>query len=166
MNAAKTILKEVVCEVNLIGGVRVGMAVFRDETDPNGGFVMEPIDLIDGTQVGDLVNAINALEGETWTPLGETLFQLYTYFMSRTTDEPAEGRERRDVSRLRVPHESAGTTAATTPRPRRRFRTTRSSTTARRTSSSCITDGEPTKDDFDDSNTADDTGRASPASAT
>src|SRR4030095_4274536 len=46
MNAAKYILKQVVCEVNLIGGVRVGIAVFRDESDPNGGYVMEPIDLV------------------------------------------------------------------------------------------------------------------------
>ncbi len=149
MNTAKQILKEVVCEINVIGGVRVGLAVFRDESDPNGGYVMEPIDLISGAQLGDLVTAINSVEADTWTPLGETLFQLYTYFMPRTTTNLPKGKD--GVTKF--------------PRYEYKFGTSANGGDHSSTSSNwppdpiqykcqknfviIVTDGEPTKDDFD-----------------
>lgn len=98
VTAAKNVLREVICNVNQVGKVRFGFAQFRlpgSANDPNGGFVRVPIHDYDapsytlngftGTHGAQLERAIDAFEGETWTPLGESLFQLYTYFMSRTT---------------------------------------------------------------------------------
>ena len=97
VTAAKNVLREVICNVNQVGEVRFGFAQFRlpgSANDPNGAFVRVPIQDYDstytlngftGTQGAQLEQAINAFEGETWTPLGESLFQMYTYFMSRTT---------------------------------------------------------------------------------
>ena len=96
--------------------------------------------------------AINALEGESWTPLGETLFQLYTYFMSRTAREPADGRQRQRPSR-------ATSTARTRRATTGSYTTTASPIPEDPVQFDCqknfviiITDGEPTKDDFDNSN--------------
>ena len=104
ITAAKQILKDVICKVNQSGDVRFGIAQFRAawndgvDFDANGGFVSVPInDYYDSA--GDpytynlagvtashethIDNALGALSPSSWTPLSETLFQIYTYFMSR-----------------------------------------------------------------------------------
>lgn len=102
VTAAKTVLREVICQVNAAGSVRFGIAQFRrsgSSGDPNGGFVAVPIEdytatySLNGTsrthgQHLDFV--INDLTGESWTPLSESLFQIYTYFHGRlATQRPA-----------------------------------------------------------------------------
>ncbi len=150
MNVSKQILKDVVCQVNLIGQVRFGIAVFRsDLSDPNGGFVLEPVDLPSSNQQADLVSAINSIDADTWTPLGESLFQVYTYFMSRSTAD--------------IPYGQNGTTKF----PAYQYNTSTSSVGGGYTTNSTlippdpvqyscqknfviiVTDGDPTKDDFD-----------------
>ncbi len=107
VTAAKQILRQVICEVNTSGAVRFGIAQFRGGSDPNGGYVVVPAnDYLDSSgnpnvytlngvtqSHGEhLDDAIEQLEGETWTPIGETLFQVYTYFMSRDgSDRPVSG---------------------------------------------------------------------------
>ncbi len=100
VSAAKTVLREVICQVNAAGAVRFGIAQFRRvgaSSDPNGGFVAVPINdyLTAGVPTSYSLNGvtrthgqhldfvINDLTGETWTPLAESLFQVYTYFHGR-----------------------------------------------------------------------------------
>jgi type IV pilus assembly protein PilY1 len=107
VTAAKTVLREVICQVNAAGAVRFGLAQFRrvgSGSDPNGGFVAVPINdyLVGGVPNSYSLNGttrthgqhldyvIADLTGETWTPLAESLFQIYTYFHGRgTTQRPA-----------------------------------------------------------------------------
>ena len=100
-----------ICQVNAVGSVRFGLGQFRrshypdidtSSSDPSGGYIRVPVhDYLDSdgnpsvyTLDGDtqshadhLDDAIDALEGETWTPLAETLFQVYTYLMSRASSD-------------------------------------------------------------------------------
>lgn len=106
VSSAKTVLKEVICQVNAAGAVRFGIAQFRrigGSSNPNGGFVAVPINdyLIAGVPNSYSLNSVSPsspvtrthgqhldfvigdLTGETNTPLAESLFQVYTYFMGR-----------------------------------------------------------------------------------
>ena len=91
MNVAKQVLKDVVCQVNLVGQVRFGIAIFRSEgtgtDDPNGGYVLEEVDFPTSNQQADLVSAIQSVTADTHAPIAETLFQSYTYFMSRNVSD-------------------------------------------------------------------------------
>ena len=104
--ASRDTLREVVCQVNQAGTVRFGMAEFRmpgSANDPNGGFVLVPIHnytdtySLNGSAVlthgQQLDNAFQGIEPLTWTPLAETLFQVYTYFMSRTATNLPVGKD-------------------------------------------------------------------------
>ena len=148
MTAAQQILKQVICEVNAAGAVRFGLAQFRRGSDPNGGYVVVPAnDYLDDTgspnvyslngttqSHGDhLDDAIEELTGEAWTPLGETLFQVYTYFMSRNaSDRPSNGGETFPEYVYEPDHPNNGP-ASSSARPR--FPTARSSGRASGTSS-------------------------------
>jgi type IV pilus assembly protein PilY1 len=102
VTAAKTVLREVICQVNAAGAVRFGLAQFRrsgSSGDPNGGFVAVPINDYSSTYTLNGVSrthgehldfVIDDLTGESWTPLSESLFQVYTYFHGRSvTQRPA-----------------------------------------------------------------------------
>ncbi len=69
--------------------VRFGLAKFQAAS--HGGFVAAEIAPYSTNRIA-LQNAINVLDAETATPLGETLFKLYTYFMSRNTTQIPYGR--------------------------------------------------------------------------
>ncbi len=174
VTAAKQILREVICNVNASSAVRFGIAKFRRGGDPEGGYVRVPAnDYFDGmgnpnvytlngvTQShGDhLDDAIDELTGEAWTPLSETLFQVYTYFMSRTTsDRPlgADGSTRFPEYEYRTDwvvgnggrYSTAG--PPTVPDSPVQWPCQKNFVVI-------ITDGEPTKDDFD-SDSPDDVG--------
>jgi len=62
--------------------VRFGVAQFHAAS--HGGFVNAPVDEYSNNK-SDLENAITSLDAQTATPLSETLFKLYTYFMPRDT---------------------------------------------------------------------------------
>ncbi|MCP3984875.1 MAG: hypothetical protein GY723_10835 [bacterium] len=163
INAAKQILGEVICQVNAAGDVRFGMAQFRRGGDPNGGYIVVPAeDYLDGsgnpnsytldgvTQAhGDhLSDAIANLTGEAWTPLSETLFQVYTYFQSRVSGDRVAGAvsgtfpeyEYRPDHGANGPYSSSG--APTVPDSPIQFECQKNFVVI-------ITDGEPTRDDFD-----------------
>ena len=111
ITAAKDVLREVICQVNAAGAVRFGIAQFRrgesPAYDPQGGYVVVPaedyntsagtansytLNGVSQTHGEHLDDAIDDLTGESWTPLAETLFQVYTYFMSRTAADRPPGR--------------------------------------------------------------------------
>ncbi len=176
--AARDVLRNTICEVNARTKVRFGLAQFRQSgssNDPNGGYVLVPIKdytwdhdnnpstpeidftyALNGatkTHANHLKDAITALDGETWTPLGESMFQLYTYFMSRTAANIPLGQD--GVTKFPAyqyatsetngggAHSSAG--APTVPDSPAQY-------ACQKTFVILITDGEPTKDDFDISN--------------
>jgi type IV pilus assembly protein PilY1 len=92
ITAARQILSELICEVNATSAMRFGTAVFRDNgANTDGGYVRVPIADYDAAQQTALATFASSLAAETYTPLGETLFQLYTYFMSRSTSERPYG---------------------------------------------------------------------------
>ncbi len=153
MNVTKQVLKDIVCQVNLVGEVRFGIAQFRTRanstTDTNGGYVIEEVQVPSSTQQADLVSAINSVDAETDAPLSEGLFQLYTYYMSRDLADLPKGKD--------------GTTFF----PRYEYGVASSGTGGNHTGNSngwtedpvefscqknfimLITDGDSTKDDFD-----------------
>jgi type IV pilus assembly protein PilY1 len=147
VTAAQQILHDVICQVNETGEVRFGLSKFRLGSDPRGGYVRVGIADYSAAHGTALANAINELEGETWTPLGESYYQIYSYFLPRSSTG--------------TPYGQNGTT---------RFLDYRFSTSGTLLSAgsssipedpvqySCqknfvivITDGEPTRDDFDNS---------------
>ncbi len=121
--------------------VRFGLAKFQASS--HGGYVAAEIDAYSTNRTA-LQSAINALDAETATPLGETLFKLYTYFMSRNTTH--------------IPYGQNGTTKfpAYTYRMSDGAHTTTTSQIADDPiSQDCqknfiimVTDGEPTSDNF------------------
>jgi type IV pilus assembly protein PilY1 len=175
VTAAKNILKDVICQVNAQGDVRFGLAQFRlsasqtdgNGSDVNGGYVLVPINDYKDTSGnpnvytlngisqshGDhLDDAIESLEGESWTPLGETLFQVYTYFMSRTASNRPVGVNGTTVfpqytyrpRETGVGGEHSTSGAPTVPDSPVQYACQKNFVIV-------ITDGEPTKDDFDTS---------------
>jgi type IV pilus assembly protein PilY1 len=124
--AARLILEEVLCQVNQTGRIRFGLATFRHSFDPNGGFVRVPIEdstwdddndpltpevpvsySLDGTtrtHLNHLYNAFQTFNVDSSTPLAETLFQAYTYFMDRDVADLPYG----DIDKDGVPDTSAG----------------------------------------------------------
>jgi len=167
VTAAKNVLKDVICQVNQQGEVRFGLAQFRtaSSSEVNGGYVLVPInDYYTSTGApnvyslnsvsqshGDhLDDAIESLGGESYTPLGETLFSVYTYFMSRNTTNLPVGKDgltkfpkytyRPRETGTGGDHSTAG--APTVPDSPVQWHCQRSFVIV-------ITDGEPTKDDFD-----------------
>jgi Tfp pilus tip-associated adhesin PilY1 len=100
ITAAKEVARDVIYQINSnctqgqgfpcpTGGrdvVRFGIGRFDGTASTPGGFVSAPIGNYSANATA-LDNAITALDAETSTPLGETLFKIYTYFMSRTASE-------------------------------------------------------------------------------
>lgn len=171
VTAAKDVLREVICNVNQAGRVRFGLAQFRRQGgsgDPNGAYVRVPINDYDAPNyslngIGDshgghLDRAIDALEGETWTPLGESLFQLYTYFMSRDGADRPRGADGLTVFPGYVYSTStSGNYGAYTNNASQRPPDP-VQYDCQKNFVIVITDGEPTKDDFDtNANTGDQT---------
>jgi len=175
ISAAKDVLREVICQVNAAGKVRFGIAQFREGSDPHGGYVRVPSEDYyesDGvtphvyTLNGDseshaqhLEDAVDALQAETWTPLAETLFQVYTYFMSRSSaDRPVgkDGSTKFPEYEYRSTTWSSGGSYSTAGPP-----TVPDTPVLWRCQKNfvvIITDGEPTRDDFDTSSASTDQG--------
>lgn len=149
MSAAKQVVLDTLCRVNATKDVRFGLAIFRDASDPTGGFVTVKIDDASTAQEDALERAVLKATAETWTPLAETLFQTYTYFMSRNSADVPEGVTagyKFPVYRYSTSTSGAGGA----------YLSTLSSVIPSPVDFACqknfvilITDGEPTKDDFD-----------------
>jgi len=159
LTAAKRVVLDTMCQVLETKEIRFGLSVFRDyeeDSDPNGGYIEVGIDDNTPAHASDLEESVLETRADSWTPLAETLFQSYTYFMSRDTSD--------------IP---PGATSGTF--PDYRYKTSPSGVGGRYTDDSSqipespvqyscqknfiivITDGEPTRDDFrrkDPTNTA------------
>jgi len=139
VQAARRVLRQVICEVNAGGSVRFGIAQFRTGSDPAGGFVTTPIDDYSIAHAAALEKDIQGLEGESWTPLGETLYEVYRYFQSR--NKGAFGKD--GVPMPVYKWDTTGGTGGTVPPTPVQY-------SCQKNFVIIITDGEPTKDDFDD----------------
>ena len=174
VTAAKNILRDVICQVNAVGEVRFGLATFRRShypdidtlsSDPSGGFVRVPVgdyleadgsprvyglDGVTQSHGDHLDKAIEVLQGETWTPLAESLFQIYTYLMSRDAADRPVGQDGTTVFpeyeylTQNVAFGGAHSTAGPPAVP-----DSPSEYYCQRNFVIVITDGEPARDDFD-----------------
>jgi type IV pilus assembly protein PilY1 len=183
ITAVQDVLRNVICDVNAAGEVRFGLAQFRragGSDDPNGAYVLVPVNdykwdhdgnpatakiaytyTLNGvskTHEQHLKDAIVALDGETWTPLGEGLFQIYTYFMSRDTSKIPLGKD----GVTKFPKYVYKTDDTTSSNNGGSYSTSGSPTvpdspvqySCQKNFVVVLTDGEPTKDDFDKSNSS------------
>ena len=87
-DAARQVYFDVLC-LSEPKGLRFGLAIFREpedalDEDPNGGFVAAAVDDNTPAHAADLEAHIGNTRLYGATPLSETVFQLYTYLMSRT----------------------------------------------------------------------------------
>jgi len=161
ISAAKDVLRDVICRVNQVGAVRFGIAQFMTSGDPNGGYVRVPVDFWSSAQDAALDAGIDAVDADAWTPLGETLFKVYTYFMSRTTTNLPLGKDgvttfpRYCYSTSTASGGGAYSSSCAAPTvpvdPLDCNKTTSGSQpcTCQKNFVIVITDGEPTQDDFD-----------------
>ena len=156
--ATKDVVKDVVCTTNQIKKIRAGIGSFReDTTDPNGGYILEPVDTYSSSQASDFTSTLNPMDVETWTPLGEAMFQFYTYFMSRNVADLPLGKD--GITKFpRYSYKTsssggggsylAGGTPPQVPDSPVQY-------SCQKHFIILITDGAPTRDDFDASNPAD-----------
>jgi hypothetical protein len=91
VTAAKEALREVICQTSQIAEIRYGLARFHSDGDPQGGYVNLPVANYSDSHANDLEDRIAEIDAAGWTPLAETLYNVYRYFMSRTSTETALG---------------------------------------------------------------------------
>ncbi len=154
MSAAKQVVLDTICKVEVTKSVRFGLSVFRepidgDGVDPNGGYVEVGISDNTPAHANDLEASVANTKADSWTPLGETLFQNYTYFMSRDSTELPEGATAGSKFPLYQYSTSPSGGGG-------KYESTLSKVIDSPVEYSCqknfiivITDGEPTRDDFD-----------------
>jgi len=150
LSSAKRVVLDTMCEVLATKNIRFGLSVFRDTYvgDPNGGYIEVGIDDNSQSHQDDLEASVLATKAETWTPLAETLFQSYTYFMSRDSSQLPAGATSGTFplySYTTSPSNVGGlytSTLSNVPESPIEF-------TCQKNFVIVITDGEPTKDDFD-----------------
>jgi len=142
LTAGKEILREVICSTNSIATIRYGLAKFASSfSDPVGGYLVVPVADYDSTQAAALENAIDAIAGETYTPLAETLYYVYRYFMSRTSSETPVGKDGSTHFPVYNRDTSGGTSGTIPGSP--------VTEDCQKNFVILITDGAPTGDDFD-----------------
>ena len=83
VTAAKDVTNQVICETAGVAELRYGLAKFYDGSDPQGGYVVVPMANYTAAHGTTMRNAISQIEGESMTPLSETLYNVYKYFMLR-----------------------------------------------------------------------------------
>jgi len=87
LTAAQRFVRDVACQVTAAGNARFGLARLRVASDPAGGYLAVPVDENSAVQAAMLDAGIADLAPTGWGPLGESLFHVYTYAMSRTSFE-------------------------------------------------------------------------------
>jgi len=150
LSSAKRVVLDTMCEVLATKNIRFGLSVFRDTYvgDPNGGYIEVGIDDNSESHQEDLEESVVATKAETWTPLAETLFQSYTYFMSRDSSELPPGNTSGTFplySYVTSPSNVGGlytSTLSNVPESPIEY-------TCQKNFVIVITDGEPTRDNFD-----------------
>lgn len=154
MTAARNIISDVIYRTNTDcpaytpsctlseDRIRFGLGIF--DPQDHGGFMRVPVDLY-STNRAALENSIRSIQSDTLTPLAETLFKLYTYFMSRTTaDLPLGADNSTAFPKYRYSAENGAfvTTALTPPSP--------VIAECQKNFVIIVTDGAPYDDEFDD----------------
>lgn len=78
------IAKRVITElVRTTDSVNFGLMIFNNS---EGGHIARPIlDMSTGTNRQDLINAVNGITADTWTPLAETLFESMRYYSGQSS---------------------------------------------------------------------------------
>lgn len=78
------IAKRVIADlVNTTDAVKFGLMIFNNS---EGGQLARPIlDMSEGTNRQDLINSINGIVANTWTPLAETLYESMRYFSGQSS---------------------------------------------------------------------------------
>ncbi len=152
LSAAKRVVLDTMCQVLETKEIRFGLSVFRDyeeASDPNGGYIEVGINDSTPGHANDLEASVLNTRAESWTPLAETLFQSYTYFMSRDTAQIPPGATSGTFPDYKYRTTPSGVGGL--------YTTTTSQIPASPVEYSCqknfiiiITDGEPTRDDFDE----------------
>jgi type IV pilus assembly protein PilY1 len=150
VTAAKQITHQVICETSAVADLRYGLAKFYTRLflgfiplDPDGGFVHKAVSDYTSAHAAALEGAIDATEGDTLTPLAETLYNVYRYFMLRTAGEQAVGKDdvtlfpAYDIRETGVVSSTSIPASPVTHTCQKHFVV-------------MLTDGEPTWDDFDD----------------
>ncbi|MDG2334403.1 MAG: PilC/PilY family type IV pilus protein [Myxococcota bacterium] len=150
LSSAKRVVLDTMCEVLATKNIRFGLSVFREtwDGDPNGGYIEVGVNDNTASHAEELEDAVISTKAETWTPLAETLFQSYTYFMSRDNSDLPPG----NISET-FPKYSYNTS----PSYVGGYYTSQESEipaspvqyTCQKNFVIVITDGEPTKDSFD-----------------
>jgi type IV pilus assembly protein PilY1 len=144
MTAGKEILRDVICQTNETANVRYGLAKFYAADDPEGGFVRVPVDDYTSAHANELEARIDEWGGDSWTPLGESLYNVYRYFQSRTAGKQALGKD--GSTRFYTYNlDTNGSIFGSVPASPLQYDCQRNFVVI-------ITDGEPTKDDFDNMN--------------
>jgi type IV pilus assembly protein PilY1 len=97
LEASKQVLLDLLC-VAESKNVRFGLAEFRDAedvngVDPNGGYILEDLGRSNPNHAAELEAAIKNSVVASETPLAETLFQIYTFWMSRDNADIPNGRD-------------------------------------------------------------------------
>lgn len=145
--AARQVLRTVICETALVADLRYGLAKFQAASDPAGGYVVQGIDNYTQTQADAIEADIVDLVGESWTPLSETLFNVYRYFQSRTAGLQAFGKN----GTTRFPRYNISLSGSTSS----------GTFTSQPVTHDCqkhyvilVTDGEPTMDNFANASTS------------
>jgi len=93
VTAAKNITQDVICRTNQVASIRYGIAKFYSDSDPDGGYINVAVDDYTSGHASTLETGIEAIEGDMYTPLAETLFNVYRYFQSRVAGEQALGKD-------------------------------------------------------------------------
>jgi type IV pilus assembly protein PilY1 len=150
LSSAKRVVLDTMCEVLESKEIRFGLSVFRgaDENDPNGGYIEVGINDNTPSHANDLEASVLNTKADTWTPLAETLFQSYTYFMSRDSTQLPAGATSGTFPLYRYKLTPSGvgglyqSNLSLVPPSPIEF-------TCQKNFVIVITDGEPTKDDFE-----------------
>lgn len=140
--ALKAILRDVICRTNQEAAVRFGLARFAEDDD-QGGYISAGVADYTTTHGAAIDTAIdNRIKGNAGTPINESLYNVYRYFMSRTSTDTALGKD----GTTRFPAYNLSLTggpvsASSAPPSPVQY-------TCQRNFVVVLTDGEPTVDDF------------------
>ncbi|MCG8589517.1 MAG: hypothetical protein MJE66_09520 [Proteobacteria bacterium] len=84
LSAAKLGVRDIICRITTAADPRIGLARLRLGGGSNGGYIRVPVQDESPAHLATLEAELDALVPLGASPMGEALFQIYTYFMSRT----------------------------------------------------------------------------------
>jgi type IV pilus assembly protein PilY1 len=153
LSVSKRVVLDTMCEILETKTIRFGLSVFREsndaaDEDPNGGYVNVAINDDTPSQANDLEASVLNTRADAGTPLAETLFQSYTYFMSRTPSDLPPGATAGTFPAYTykvTPSQSGGAFTTTTTK----IPASPIEFTCQKNFVIVITDGIATRDDFD-----------------